>query len=233
MNQVQHLPAVIKRRISEAKYPASYNQAVETLKKATQDLRKLDSLSEVKDGMERSDIIAGYAKAIKSKELETDVSIFKNECWNRIGELCLEIPHVRAIRRKSGYGCDPNPGSRTSLLAEAGIPGQKASVAMRLASLPEVEKRKFIESGKSFSRLKIELPRRGVGVGIHNFSASALYKDIFDHLSRLASFCRRQSAISAARQMTFDESLRLSRVIREVTEYLDEFDQHLKVVNGN
>src|SRR5216684_1592551 len=158
--KIQQLPAVIKQRIATANYPSSYSQAVFSLKNATQDLRNIDSIEDVKRGMDNSDVIAGYAKAIKSHDLEERVRIFKNECWARIGELGLEIPDKKHGISKgigNGKGQVQDPNSRSSIFEAAGIPRQKVSVAMRLAVLPEKKKREFIESGKSFSRLKVEL----------------------------------------------------------------------------
>lgn len=223
---IRQLPAVIKQRMKVVGYPFSRDQAVAALKQATRDLRDMDCIAEVKAGMDKSDMLASFAKAIKDTELEKDVRVFKNECWEKIGMLLLSIPEMRGGRREAGQsGSIPNPDSRTGIVKSSGISSEKASYAMRLAATEPRLKERLIQSGRGLCAMASELPARG---RLAMFTASFIYREIANAgFSPLLTRIRKYPATQSAQLMTKEEAVRVRAMGIEISEWLDEFLQHL------
>jgi hypothetical protein len=125
MIAVPDLPAEIRAVASSAQLPETYERAREALALA-------DRLDELDDCADKFVALATYARQADDPDLENFARRIRARAVRRIGELLLEYDG-RGRPKKNGT---PPSFSRAEAAEAAAITPHKASVAVRLASIP-------------------------------------------------------------------------------------------------
>lgn len=213
---LNQLPVVIRRDVPTAQLPAVY----ETAKRALAECVRLD---ECKDWLDKAAALASYARQAKNTTLEDHAKRIRKRALERAGQLLLEI--------KAHRGTTAKGAGRESAMTSAGMRIDEGQTAMRLAAAPKSLREKIIDSGpETLAKIRAALPARQKR---HGFTASDSYRSVVGgnlHGARLTSFLcviRTLNAVQIARRFTSDEADRIRPSLREVSDWLDEFERNL------
>jgi hypothetical protein len=120
---LQHLPAAVKRQMTSADLPTTYEAA----KKALSACSRLD---ECKEWSNRMAAIASYARQAKDKSLEEMAIRIRHRAMRRIGEMLSELP--------SGSRGNRNiPNDRKKAADSIGLTQPDAHRLVRIARVPK------------------------------------------------------------------------------------------------
>lgn len=206
--RVEQLPAVVKRRIPEAKPPLEYDIACQALVACTR-------IDEAKYWSDKADALAAWAKIYRSDTAATEARRLRLHAYRRMGELAGEL---RPAKRKGLPGSAPGP---VSLLVGNGLKKSEANAARKVALLSQETFREMAARPKPPSPFTAAAAKQRGTQCWTTFSSSA------GAAMHFRSFTRQHGASELARGMTADEASRAREIAREITEWLDEFEQHL------
>jgi hypothetical protein len=176
------------------------------------------TLDEAKYWDNKADALAAWAKIYHSPDAERKAKQLKLHAFRRMGQLADELRPSSKSRRigTTGWG-GSLPGSR-ALLIEHGATKSQARAMRDLATMEE----------SKFSRI-VELPKppapnfasNRYGHGSEAWKAWSLSAMSF------RSNLRKQTALAVANGMTPEEKIRAVALVRDIADWLDEFDRCL------
>lgn len=194
--------------------PVEYETACRALVECT----KID---EAKYWSDKADALAAWARIYKNDEAAVEARRLKLHAYRRMGELAQELQPVRrgvlldAASKK--YGSTKGPAS---ILKAQGLSHNAVASARKIASLPpkqfdEIVSRKRPPAPMSVPRLMADCSESWRllvhGHGPMNFR----------------SFVRGHNAKEIAKNLLPDEAPKIRAMIVEISEWLDELEQHL------
>lgn len=185
--------------------PVEYETAIKALVACT-------TLDEAKYWSDKSDALAAWAKIYRSDDVLLKAKQLKLHAYRRMGQLAKEL-------RPGGVGHDGNkPGPKT-LLMENGMSRMHADAARRLATIPE----------QTFEHIVRTRPVAPTTISrvLHKHPTFA---DFSGRMMTLRSVFRKHAPREMASLMqqtspAIQESTRV--LVRELSEWLDEFEQRL------
>lgn len=192
----------------QVKLPVIYEDAI-------RDLVACQTLDEAKYFSDKAEALAAWAKIYKSDQATVEAKRLKLHAYRRMGEIALAIrpPHAP---RPGGRGS--NPGAYSLIVSH----GFSKSYARNMTHLARMAPEKFsaaIECPQSPSALYFKTNNKLVTPSWSKFQTRGA--------NQFRSFCRSNSAKELARGMTADEANSAIKVLDEIHDWLDEFEQHL------
>jgi len=204
-----NLPTTIRERMKTTAMPIVYEEAC----KALAACRTLD---EAKYFSDKSDVLAAWAKIYKSDQAALESRRLKLHAYRRMSELADELrPNTRPIPDR---GQQPGP---VSLLMTQGFSKSQTGTIRRVGSIPEKEFQKIIGAPHCPSPLMINAVRK---TGSDSWKA---LRHVSSGIGDFRSFCRRHPAKAFAHDLLPDEAIKARELVREIQDWLDEFEQHL------
>lgn len=219
---IARLPAIVKREISSAELPPTYEKA----KAALAECARLD---ECKEWINRMAAMASYAKQAKDTSMEELALRIRRRAERRLGELLAELP-----TSKPGSG---RTGERTRAAQSIGMHQTSAAQLVRISTVPKQTFEEKIEQSPVPSLRQLDpgwsaslAPRIRGG-----HEALSVYSELQAALSPLNRLIleKRTSAKVLAKQIRDSElpseymdGLKHSALI--VSEWLDELERHLR-----
>jgi hypothetical protein len=194
--------------------PVEYEEAIKALEACC-------TLDEAKYWGDKADALAAWAKIYHSDTAQRRARQLKLHAYRRMAVLAEEL---RPRKWRPGADNKRNGSSQgaKSLLIEHGLRDHDAVNATFLARMP---KREFAELT---NRPSPPTPNTARSEAIHS-AASAAYKMLHDFLSleRFCTFCINHKARIVAKGLTVTEAEKLRGTAVRISEWLDEFEQHL------
>jgi hypothetical protein len=200
------LPAVIKLRIPDAKLPVEYEAACKALATVT-------TIDEAKFWTDKAEALAAWAKIYKSDRAAVEAKRLKLHAYRRMGELAAEL---RPSPVRDGH----TKGPASLLMERYGFTRARATTARRLANMSDAE---FADLSEGAAPLYRVLQNGAASSGAWH----TLMYSSGGGLCHSRSFCRRFSASELARGLKLDEVDKARELVRELSDWLDEFEQHL------
>lgn len=198
------------RAVSKAspKLPVQYEQACTALAECT-------TIDEAKYWDNKADALAAWAKIYKSDQAAVEAKRLKLHAYRRMGQLSAEI-------QPGGFnskGIAPGPAA---LLKENGLRPGQVGLARRIARAPvevfeQAVARKNPPTPCAFKNSLIPGTQAWRDFGWANGPI------------QFRSFTRRFSARDMASSMDRSEKAKASNICKEIMEWLDEFDRHLRI----
>lgn len=188
--------------------PVEYESAVKALAECI-------TLDEAKYWDNKADALAAWAKIYHSPDAERKARQLKLHAYRRMGELAEEL---RPSRRKAGKYFLPGG---ESLLREIGLNESKAKQAVRLRKIPPKEFEALVNK---------PTPPAPYSLLAHSPTKSEAWNSFTRPVNSPMSwrtYCRGNDARSLARGMVADEAQSARRIVVEITEWLDAFEQAL------
>ena len=217
--EMQNLPTYIREKIPNAIVPVVFAEAMRALVACR-------SIDESKHWADKADALAAWAKIYKNDEAAREAKRLKLHAYRRMGKLAEELKPTERRFRHPGRG---GAGS-VSLLRQSGLSGIQAIAARRVASL----------QSEDFQReVRRKSPRAPATVGklaIGKLSAESAAKAATQAWRTLFCggaagsfklFCRGNSAYELATALDAGEVNAARKNMREIREWLDEFDASL------
>jgi hypothetical protein len=217
MNQLI-LPASVKANIPTAKIPVQYEQACKAL-------AACESIDEAKEWDTKADALAAWARIYKSDQAAAQARSLKLYAYRRMGKLSAELrPRYRMVKEKGEDRARGSlPGPRSALM-ELGLNNRETQQIRRIANLPEktFEKLATMERPPSPAHIYNRLTVPGTDAWKKIAASGGGCIMIF------RSFCRTNSdAAALARGLSADEARMARAMVRECSDWLDNFEQHL------
>lgn len=216
MNQVvtQQTKAIIASR--NVKMPVEYEAAVKALAACI-------DIDEAKHWADKADALAAWAKIYRSKDAERKARQLKLHAFRRMGQLAADL-RPPTLRKNAGLkGRGMAPGS-ISLLKENGLSANLAAAASRLGTLPQPRFDAMVASPCPPSPTVVT---KIVARGGTDAYAAVMMNAKGPGLVAMRSWMRRHNAGDLARALKVDEMVRVREVVREISDWLDEFDRCL------
>lgn len=189
------------------------------------------TLDEAKYWNDKSDALAAWAKIYRDDKAGRQARALKLWAYRRMAELARELQPRKRLR--AGYGTTPGPNA---LLREFGLSKAAASAASRLAdqtedvmhalaNLPRPPSPISAMTGCSeFGRLPV---KSSAGAHARAMCQHEGWHTFLIGLSAIERAIRNQNARELGRCVFSDVSSEMRRRINAITEWLDEFEQHL------
>jgi hypothetical protein len=230
--------------------PVQYEEAIKNL-------RACQTIGDAKYWASAADALAAWAKMAHDETVLDEARKLKAEARRQMGLLAEQLRPPKRDRAKCSVGgCDSSTkspgvnfcrahylqrwragdlpkvekaGSPASLLREHGLTAFEATNSMRLARMPEEKFRNAVESGatpRSIAFLGRGLGRQGRAVSSEGWTWLALIGS-GARLPAVRSLLKSRSARSVAAGLTKDEADKARKLVVEIVEWLDEFEQYL------
>lgn len=211
--QIQSLPPAIKNRARQLEMPVLYREAVAALERCS-------TMDEGKYYADKADALAAWAKIYGSDEDSKAAARLKLRAYARMGVLALELRPGNRFYEKFGVGTKKGANA---LLREHGLNSAQSSAALALAKMPNVKLEKASEKAMS--------PHAAYrALGVQQSRCSDSWKK-FAHggssTGAFLSFCRNTHAKDLALGLEIDEIKKARKIVVEVWEWLDAFEQAL------
>lgn len=198
--------AVLNGRIPHV--PVEYETAVKALTECC-------SLDESKYWSDKADALAAWAKIYRSDETVRKAKMLKLHAYRRMGELAAELRPKHNPRKGEGAGKGHLPGPR-SLLREHGLSIAEADSARVLSELSERRFKKLLQNPVAPTTAR------------HVIRDTTTWHQVQAAAMTLRSRCRQFTPAQAASTMSSVEAENALGLVREITEWLDEFEPRLK-----
>ena len=124
--------------VADARLPATYEAARAAIAQCEQ-------VDECKTWADKAAALASYARQAKDDSLRVMAVRIQARAERRCGELLKQIPRADEATRYRQAGAGP-PVTRTSAAQEAGLSDRQRKTALRVASIPEPEFERQVES---------------------------------------------------------------------------------------
>lgn len=166
---------------------------------------------------DKADALAAWAKIYRSDEVSRKAKMLKLHAYRRMGQLAAEINPRKSTAGTGGRGSVPGSGPR-SLLLSHGLSVAQADAARILSTLPQRRFDTLLKNPVSPTTARHTLRDTTVW---HEFQATAM---------TLRSRCRNHTPAQVAGVMSVGESASARELVREIVEWLDEFEARLPKV---
>lgn len=186
--------------------PVEYEEAVKQLVACT-------SLDEAKYWSTKADVLAAWAKIYRDDRTGVEAKRLKLHAYRRMDELSREI--ARATK-----GSSTKRTSAKSVLVGSGLSVSHADVVRRIGRIGADEFKKIVESPRPPAPTTLSEKRVFGTEAWKWFTGSNGVRDF-------RIFCRRHQASAMAKELLPDEAVKAAVIIREIIDWLDEFEQHL------
>lgn len=172
------------------------------------------TLDETKYWDAKADALAAWAKIYRNDEALRKSKMLKLHAYRRMGSLAQEINPRKSTSETGGRGSAPGSGPR-SLLLQHGMSVAQADACRIISKLSNRRFDKLLENPVAPTTARHSL--RDITVW-HHFQASAM---------SFRSRCRQNTPAQVLLSMTAVEKENAKELVREMVEWLDEFDQRL------
>lgn len=186
--------------------PVEYEQAVTALQACC-------TLDETKYWSDKADALAAWAKIYRSDEASRKAKMLKLHAYRRMGELAREL--------------GKQSGGALPALQDAGLRGYQARAAMTASRLPVREFNSLVNSEKPPSPSSLRLYAEGRESSEAWLTLSGRMQGSNNSFAGFRAFVRRHDAKELARGLSKDEAASAREGIEEITDWLDELEQHL------
>lgn len=188
--------------------PVEYESAVKALAACV-------SLDEAKYWSDKSDALAAWAKIYKDDQAGVEARRLKLHAYRRMGQLAGELQPTKFKNQKGSTAKGKFPGP-VSLLQERGLTRDAAQSARHLA----------LRSPASFASL-VSLPKPPAPSEAKRNGQDHEYGGLRAALFSARSHTRKFKAAKVARSLQGTEVSTARMLVRELIDWLDEFEQHL------
>jgi hypothetical protein len=180
------------------------------------------TIDEAKHFSDKADALAAWAKIYRSREAHIQARRLKLHAYRRIGELAIELRPQTTGRADMGKGriLAPRRPGPMSLLIETGFTYSEAHTMRRVANMP---------AGAFENEINRPTPPTP-SMMVNQFRKDATdqyLKFVRGRVPGALYFCRANSAKDLASGFSIDEALLVRGQVREIADWLDEFEQHL------
>lgn len=215
-----HLPD-----ISNARLPAVYEQA-------TKALATCSSIDECQDWADKAQAMASYARQAQDETLVKMAQRIQARAIRRCGELLRQVPSAHGANQNIREGDRPNVQTREQVAADAGLSEHQRKTALRVASIPEPEFTKQVESAtpptvtalaKQGTAAKQPAPKPLVDLAGIPAADYALATQALGMLQRFADYCAQQDPRRIARALQPHEVADVRARVATVDHWLDAF----------
>jgi len=190
--------------------PVEYETAVNALAECI-------NLDEAKHWADKADALAAWAKIYRNDEAGIKSRQLKLHAYRRMGEIAKELRPVK----NTGRGSSPGP---RSLLREQGLSEDQVIAAAHLSKLPKDEFTKLIDAPKPPSPTLARRASSSFSNSTENWKAFVMSGQ---SASAFRGFCRNHPARALAQGLSPDEKKKALEYIREISDWIDEFERHL------
>jgi hypothetical protein len=189
--------------------PVEYETAVNSLQACL-------TLDEAKYWSNAADAFTAWAKMYRSGDALRKAKMLKLHAFRRMGQLAEEI-NPRLVKQGVGVGKGSVAGSGPrSILKQHGFSAAEVDAARMLADVSERTFTRLLKNPMSPTTARARL--RDITIWHHTQAA----------LMTLRSRCRVHTPAQTIITMSVVERANARELVREVVEWLDEFDQRLK-----
>ena len=126
--------------------PGSETGSLVRYEQARRALAECERVDEAKEWADKAAALATYAKQADDPELEAAARRIRARAFRRMGELSKDLETRRRGRPKNSISADRIFSTKNTILAEAGVSLGTAIRAERVATIPEDEFERLIES---------------------------------------------------------------------------------------
>lgn len=189
--------------------PVEYETAVKALAECI-------TLDEAKYWDNKADALAAWAKIYHSSDAERKAKQLKLHAYRRMGQLAAELRPVKYVGGRPG----PSPGPR-SLLIESGLSVGAARAAAALSAMPKDALSRELERPRP--RSPINFTQKAAATS----RSSAEWVSAREALMSVRAVLRRHNPRELAAQLDGKAADMARQTAMELTEWLDEFEQHL------
>lgn len=207
---------------SDVRLPVAYEAA----RKSLQECERID---ECKTWADRAAALASYARQAEDASLHRMAQRIQARAMRRCGELLKQIPSASGTRTD----LQPHDGAVTRLGAaqEAGLSERQKVTALRVASVPEADFNRRVESPvpptvTALAQLGT-VPRTRVVMDEPDASADPEVASALASLLNFAEFCRGNNAEDTARAVPAGDAAAVHRCMSLIDRWLDRFVAHL------
>lgn len=209
---LERLPSV-----SHAKLPATYIAA----QKALAECSRID---ECHDWANKAEALASYAKQAKDDQLRKMAERIQARAIRRCGVLLKQIPPKKGGDQKSTGRS--RPIDRKTAATDAGLSDRQRKTALRVASVPEPDFERQVESElpPTVSKLAEQGTKpRLLDLGSSKPKDFALATQALATLRRFAEFCGKHDAAAVAAGVRPSEAATARQNVRAIDSWLDQF----------
>lgn len=204
---------VTKKRAPQV--PVEYEDACKSLAACI-------DIDEAKYWSDKADALAAWAKIYHSNDAERKSKQLKLHAFRRMGQLAKELRPQIALggaQRADGafVGGGSTPGPR-SLLLEKGLSAAKVAAAIGLAHLPKDRFEQMVNRPRPPS----------LNGAIFEQRTNPEWAEVARAMSTCRSFLKRHDPQKITDSLTKKEAAAALELIVGLTEWLDEFDLHLR-----
>lgn len=188
--------------------PVEYEAAVKALTECI-------SLDETKYWSNKADALAAWAKIYRSDETVRKAKMLKLHAYRRMGEIAAELRPKHNPRKGEGSGKGHLPGPR-ALLREHGLSVAEADAARVLSELPTRKFEQLLRNPVSPTTARHVVRDETT---YHQFQAVAM---------SFRSRCRQFTPAQVVSTMSAIEVENALELVKEIIDWVDEFEQRLK-----
>lgn len=188
------------------------------LSEAVRALAEVRSIDDAKFFADKADALAAWAKIYKDDEAGLEARRVKLHAYRRMGELAEEIQPTR----EKGPGEIGRPPGAPSLLQTYGFSRTVAGRIMQIARTPEKKFERAVRNGEGIHTAA----RMGRALGLQSHRATSESWHWLTQYIRLRALTGR-SAKEVASAMSKGETTAARKLVSDVTDWLDEFEQYL------
>lgn len=190
--------------------PIEYEQALKSLEACL-------TLDEAKYWSDKADALAAWAKIAHSNKAARQSRQLKLYAYRRMGELATELRPRKYLGYEQGRS-----GGGLSVLKEHGFTTNTAQVMRGIALMP----RTTFESA-----INLKTPPSPTRLYKDNGAKNPEWLIVFRNLSEARRVCRLHKPSVLAKSIDTSEATHTAKkLIQELSEWLDEFEQHLPSV---
>ncbi|HEY4749683.1 MAG TPA: hypothetical protein VIH60_04785 [Steroidobacteraceae bacterium] len=222
MNSTATLPATVADTAA-ARLPATYEAA----KAAIAECERID---ECKSWSDKAAALASYARQAKDDSLRVMAVRIQARAERRCGELLKQIPRADDSTRYGHEGAHM-PVSRSQAASDAGLSEHQRNTALRLASIPEGEFNRQVESPSPPTVTR--LAEQGTATR-RTSSRAAMARGLAeacDALATFARFCERTEPTDLARAVDTQDVEAMRQYVSVADQWLDRFVTSLSVAD--
>jgi hypothetical protein len=220
------IPTYVLQKTRDAILPVEYTSAC----KAIAACRGID---ETKYWSDKADALAAWAKIYKNNQAAVESKRLKLHAYRRMSQLADELQPDKRCVGSAGQ----MPGPR-ALLIQNGLSREQAKTVRRIGAIPKKRFERIVASPKPpglYAAAALGIGESGRG---HKTTSSDAWRTLAHgnviagvNLRRfLTLFCNRNSAKDLARGLLPGEVLGARKLLTEIQEWLDEFEQYLPKV---
>jgi hypothetical protein len=189
---------------------------------ARQAIAECDRIDECRDWSNKAAALATYAKQANDDSLRVMAVRIQARAYRRMGELLKQIPAGEGARDgKRQEGALP-PLTRTQAATDAGLSEHQRKTAIRIASVPESEFDRQIETASPPTATRLAAQGTAQRLGSNSRPAETCQE-----LLRFADFCRASDPKTLSEGIDAEAAAPLRRCVELLDTWLDRFVANL------